>query len=305
MKQHINAMTTLLGIVLAIQISSAQAREISSKDASLHLSRKVEAVYPEMAQIAHIQGYVNLRVTISETGEVTDVRPVFGHPLLVEAAVAALRQWRYSPFEIDGHPASVVTSVAIAFPSSLPPSIPENEQHKDKFYGYLMSCTSLVTNRQAAKAEPLCRQAVAMSSELDAREKLFRMEARKYLGHALLFQGKTREALQEYREELAIAQIESAGHEDELAEAYVNVGNAMRGSEDLAGASQQYTQAEQIYRHLGKGAVLKSLNNKGAYDFWHLLRDHAEILRQMGQPSAAASLEKEAAGLIVNADTPN
>ena len=79
--------------LLAVKIASGQTPLVLSDDAARHLVKRTQAVYPEMAQIAHIVGEVALRFTISETGEVADVHAVSGHPLLVEAAQAALKQW--------------------------------------------------------------------------------------------------------------------------------------------------------------------------------------------------------------------
>ena len=57
-----------------------------------------------------------------------------------------------------------------------------------------------------------------------------------YMGHLLLAQGKNREALENYEEELTIAQKKAENHEYDLAEAHVNVGNAKHDLGDLEGA---------------------------------------------------------------------
>jgi TonB family protein len=284
---------------------------VSSDEAARHLVKKVKAVYPEMAKIARIPGDVTVRFTISENGDVTDVQPVSGHPLLLEPAQTAIKQWRYTPFEFSGRRTSVVTSVVIAFPAGLPMT-PEEKRKREvqgQFYGDLLGCTWQVEMRHLAEAEPLCRRAVAASNTLDPQDQLSRMEASKYMGHLLLFQGKAAEALQNYQEELSIAQnhqeelsiIQKAEkkEQDQLAGAHANVGNAKRGLDDLKGAVEHYEKAESIYRRISKDPASKSANNTNAYAFWQVLRSHAELLRQMGQPAAAASLEHEAAGIVV------
>ena len=55
------------------------------------------------------------RATISTTGEVNDVEVLRSVPLLDEAAVAAVEQWRYEPVPVDGEPVPVVMMVSVNF----------------------------------------------------------------------------------------------------------------------------------------------------------------------------------------------
>ena len=67
-----------------------------------HLLKKILPVYPRLAKTARIQGAVVLVATITESGTLEDVTVISGHPMLVEAALDAVRQWRYAPARIDG-----------------------------------------------------------------------------------------------------------------------------------------------------------------------------------------------------------
>jgi TonB family protein len=80
-----------------------------------HLIRKVEPVYPPRAKEARIQGIVRFTATIGKDGRVRKIQLVSGHPLLVEAARAALKQWIYRPTLLNREPVDVVTSVDIQF----------------------------------------------------------------------------------------------------------------------------------------------------------------------------------------------
>jgi TonB family protein len=296
--------------ILSGQILSGQTTVILSDDADRHLTKRVQAVYPAMAQIAHIVGEVTLRFTISETGKVADVQPVSGHPLLVEAAQTALKQWRYTPFEVSGRRISVVTSVVIEFPKGLPliredrVKKMEKERQFDQFDSDLLACTLQVEKRQLAEAEPICRRALAVSKTLSPQDELSRMKADQYMGHLLLAQGKNAEALENYEEELRIAEKNAENDEYDLAEALVNVGNAKRDLGDLKGAVQYYQEAESLYRQISQGTAIKFVKNQSAAAFWQVLRSHAEMLRQMGQPDAAATLDHEAAGIVVENNAP-
>jgi protein TonB len=76
---------------------------------------KVDPVYPPLAKQARISGIVLLEVTVDEGGSVTNVRVLRGHPLLVQAAVDAVRQWKYSPTILNGQPESVIADVTVNF----------------------------------------------------------------------------------------------------------------------------------------------------------------------------------------------
>lgn len=71
--------------------------------------------YPPLALQAQITGVVRFTVVISPEGDVTNVTLISGHPLLVQAATEAVRQYRYRPTLIGGKPVEVVTAVAVPF----------------------------------------------------------------------------------------------------------------------------------------------------------------------------------------------
>jgi TonB family protein len=79
------------------------------------LIHRVEPVYPEVALRARVQGRVILTITVNEEGFVSDVQVVNGHPLLSDAAIAAVKQWQYSPTLLNGKPVTVIATVTVIF----------------------------------------------------------------------------------------------------------------------------------------------------------------------------------------------
>jgi protein TonB len=61
------------------------------------VSSKVSPIYPDLAKRAKIVGMVRLEATIAPNGTVKHVKALGGHPLLVEAAMDAIKKWRYVP----------------------------------------------------------------------------------------------------------------------------------------------------------------------------------------------------------------
>ncbi len=72
-------------------------------------------VYPIIARSAGIDGTVILQATIGLDGRVEDVQVLRSVPLLDEAALTAVRQWRYTPTRLNGQPVAVVMTVTVSF----------------------------------------------------------------------------------------------------------------------------------------------------------------------------------------------
>jgi TonB family protein len=79
------------------------------------VEKKVQPEYPPEARAAHIQGEVVLRIIVSREGGVSKADLISGHPLLAEAAKDAVKQWKYRPFLLNGHPAEVDTEAVVTF----------------------------------------------------------------------------------------------------------------------------------------------------------------------------------------------
>ena len=75
----------------------------------------VAPVYPEEAKKNHIQGDVVVQLNIDTEGNPTDVTVVQGHPALADAAVTAIRQWKYKPYLLDGKPVMIETTALVKF----------------------------------------------------------------------------------------------------------------------------------------------------------------------------------------------
>jgi protein TonB len=72
-------------------------------------------VYPPLARQTRISGTVRLHAIIAKDGTVQQLEVLSGHPLLVQAALDAVRQWRYQPTLLNGEPVEVDTTVDVIF----------------------------------------------------------------------------------------------------------------------------------------------------------------------------------------------
>jgi len=72
-------------------------------------------LYPPIAKAAHVQGTVVLHAIIAKDGTVQQLQLMSGPPLLVSAAMDAVRQWRYQPTLLNGEPVEVDTTIQVVF----------------------------------------------------------------------------------------------------------------------------------------------------------------------------------------------
>jgi periplasmic protein TonB len=80
-----------------------------------NLIRKVQPSYPALARSARIQGMVLLQAIISRQGTIENLSVMSGHPMLVPAAIDAVRQWRYRPYILNDEPVEVETQITVNF----------------------------------------------------------------------------------------------------------------------------------------------------------------------------------------------
>jgi protein TonB len=104
----------ILGIS-AFADTQAKRIRVDGKTQRTKLIHEVPAEYPQDAKDHHIEGVVHLKVTIGTDGTMKELEAISGHPLLVKAALQAVRQWRYQPTEVNGEPVEVVTAIAVVF----------------------------------------------------------------------------------------------------------------------------------------------------------------------------------------------
>jgi len=88
---------------------------LASRVVEANLIHDVPPQYPAEAGRARIEGTVVLMAVIGMDGNVKDVRVERGLPILAQAAIDAVKQWRYKPYMVDGEPVEVDSRITINF----------------------------------------------------------------------------------------------------------------------------------------------------------------------------------------------
>lgn len=113
-----------VGLELPTAIHPQTPTPVTQPHAPLRISSGAEAAkliygpkpeYPRLALVSRTQGTVRLAALIGEDGSIRNLRVVVGSPLLVPAALDAVRQWKYQPTSLNGQPVEVETEIEVNF----------------------------------------------------------------------------------------------------------------------------------------------------------------------------------------------
>jgi TonB family protein len=100
---------------LVVSKPSLATVEVSQGVSQGLLIKRVEPRYPQSALATHAQGSVQIEATIDRDGKVVNPKVVKGNSVLADAALEAVRQWRYKPYYLDGAPVEIQTQITINF----------------------------------------------------------------------------------------------------------------------------------------------------------------------------------------------
>jgi protein TonB len=94
---------------------SPQKVKVSSGVAQGLLVHQVTLQYPSQARQQGIQGTVVVQAVIAKDGSLHNVKAISGSSMLRQAAVDAVKQWKYRPYSLDGEPVEADTEISIKF----------------------------------------------------------------------------------------------------------------------------------------------------------------------------------------------
>ena len=212
-----------------------------------------------------------------------------GHPVVAQAALEAVRQWKYEPFTVDGKAVAAATEVTIKFPGGM--SVQE-QQVRNKYFPVVENCSTLLNRGKYAEAEAECRRAVKLSNELPATAVLEHSEPRALLGNAIFLQDRVKESIPLYEEALKLDKGYAKPDDADLATDYENLARARAANGDLEIADQLYSTAVSTFE-----AAIKSLPDmKENYTrrLQRSLNEYANLKEARGDLAAAEQLKNRA-----------
>jgi len=100
MKRRLGFAALLIASLLSGSVAlplKASAQDVAADASKRKVRTKIDPKYPELASQMKISGRVKIEATIAADGRVVNTRVVGGSPMLVNAALDALKQWRFEP----------------------------------------------------------------------------------------------------------------------------------------------------------------------------------------------------------------
>ena len=98
-----------------VKVATSKPVVVSSGVATGMLIQRTPPIYPSIAKAARVSGTVELHATISKNGTIKDLQVVKGPAMLKEAALDAVRTWRYKPYKLNNQPVEVETTIDLVF----------------------------------------------------------------------------------------------------------------------------------------------------------------------------------------------
>ena len=100
---------------VAVPIAASHTVKVSQGVSQGLITKRVQPVYPQQALQMRLQGAVQLQAAIGKDGSISAVKVLKGDSILARSAVAAVKQWKYKPYFLNGEPVAVETEVTVNF----------------------------------------------------------------------------------------------------------------------------------------------------------------------------------------------
>lgn len=299
--------------------------QVDAKTIQHHIDHQVSPFYPPIAKAARVQGTVVLDLRIGITGKIESVKAVSGPAMLQQAAIDALKQWTFHPFEKDGVPAVATGQYNIIFtlgdqsnttvgqgpPSSTPPNSsapvktvtvhvlsdnaatgPDEELNK-KFDDAENACKQGIRSQQFNdETVAACKNAAELAETLPMDANYIPRRS------AFVYAATAYGDVEDFKDALPWAEkaveIVKLGHDDNSGSsaAYSIRGEVEGFLGDLAAADSDLTAAENFDRR-----AIAADGNRYSYRLAQNLQFHAKVLQAMGRPDEAQKKLDEAAKL--------
>jgi TonB family protein len=270
---------------------------VSEGEARDHLLKNFDPVYPAIAKAAQVQGQVVLQLETDQSGQIAKVKALSGPPMLLEAAMDAVKQWRYKPFVKSGFALNVTTTETIPFQLAGSASASDIET-ASKFFPLSTKCHQAVSQRADADEEvSACQEAAAEADRFSADTRFIeRRSAYVYYATALIRAKKPKDAVAVGEKAIAVV---LQGHDDGSGSsaAYGVTAQAKAFSGDLGGADKDLETAEEFQRKALDSPADHELAKEYSQTMKSLLSFHAQVLTAMGDRSRAQAKTQQAAAL--------
>ena len=294
----------LLFGALASCLAAAPAQEpinVGPETIVQHIARHVDPVYPPIAKAARIQGTVVFHVVIGADGKLDSMKVVSGPAMLQQAAIDALKQWTFRPFEQDGAPVHAGGEVSIDFNLGISSeAAKKDEEIAQRFFKVQDECHKALSRRDnSPETGAICKKDADIADEFafDGRF-IEKRSSYVYAAWALANCHDFNAAITYANKAVAVVQL---GHDDNSGDsaAYGIRGIVEGDLNDLASADRDLETAEQYERKAIEWAKSGNFEHADSYksSLAMYLRLHSALLQALNRPDDARKKLDEAEAL--------
>jgi len=160
-KKNLFRVSTLLLIAMASAAAQTPIN-VDAAEARKHLAAHADPVYPAIAKAARVQGEIGITVIIDGTGQVVSEKVVSGPPMLRQAALDALKKWRFTPFQVNGAttPATVTLTIPFYLEKRDDGPTPDQEKTAQTWFPLSDKCRGALKAQNVQDALGYCKQAL-------------------------------------------------------------------------------------------------------------------------------------------------
>jgi TonB family protein len=279
-------------------VASAHFAAISQEPVKLEpdaisqlIDHRVEPSYPPIAKAAHVSGTVVFDVVIGPTGRLDSERVVSGPAMLQQAAINALKQWTFHPYEQKGSAVPVSGKVLIDFGlGKRTEAAKKDEEIAERYFEASDECHKAIAKQDnSPEAGAICKKAADITDEFATGGRFIeKRSSYVYAAWALANCKDFKTALPYANKAVAIVQL---GHDDNSGKsaAYGIRGIVEGDLDDLPAADHDLTIAEEDQRKALAWANEVNFEHKDSYkaSLAMYLRLHSKLLLALNRPDEA------------------
>ena len=273
----------------------ADSVKLSADDAMKRLVKRVEPELAEWMAPKKLQGSVVMNIVVDETGTVTKQEIVEGFPLLVPAALQAVKRWKFEPLVVKDKPISFTTTVTIQFSAGIPDEEHQRELELARnYFPKSDECRDLLRSDggDLIATEATCREALAIAIQLPDHRALEKMGAHQSLGLALFNQEKFQSSNEQFRAALAAVQTQLDDEDVEMGYVFRDLGMSYHGMGRLAEALDFYSRAAKTIGAARSKIGDEDMKKRYRTSLKQVLRLHVAAAKEAGRRSEATRVQQ-------------
>jgi hypothetical protein len=282
----------LAGCCFAQKPGLGEPVQLSWQAAQRKAIKHPKAECPALAKTVNIRSKVLIDIQVGVDGKVSSTKVIFGHPMLVTAALDAILRWTFTPSRAHGKPAMMATTAEVTPCGEIDYAYEKEMQVRDRQMRAGRKCRAQLQTIDLASAEESCQKALELAHKVHGNTYLYESNAWQDLGRLRLKQQRPNDALPLFENALKVLEANQRPDEAEIGYAVAWIGITKRDLADDAGALPFFDRAEKILAARAADASIDEMKQNYARQLKSVRAQHADALEKLGRAGEADTIRK-------------